>query len=214
MKFDLHVHSMYSKKCGYMEPKYIVKTAVRRGLNGIAITDHDTIRGGLKAAEYAERDFEIIIGSEIMTLRGEIIGLFLSDEVQSRDFFGAIEEIQNQNGIVIVPHPFDKLRKSALHPTEKDAELIEGVEGFNGRSVFQKSNTEAFEFGMRHKLAITAGSDAHFLNEIGNAGVITNSSDIMEAILSRDIETFGRKNALYNHVLTKGLKLCRKIKQF
>ncbi|MCE8423939.1 MAG: PHP domain-containing protein, partial [Candidatus Methanoperedens sp.] len=138
----------------------------------------------------------------------------LSEEIQSRDILGAIEEIQNQNGIVIVPHPFDTLRKSALHPTEKDAELIEGVEGFNGRSVSHKSNTEAVEFGMRHKLAITAGSDAHFSNEIGNAGVITNNSDIREAILSRDIDTFERRNALYNHVLTKGLKLCRKIKQF
>lgn len=214
MKFDLHVHSIYSKKCGYMEPRYIVKTAVRRGLDGIAVTDHDTIRGGLKTAEYSEGGFEVIIGSEIMTSRGEIIGLFLSEEIQSRDFLGAIEEVQNQNGIVIVPHPFDTLRKSALHPTEKDAELIEGIEGFNGRSIFQKSNTEAVEFGMRNNLAITAGSDAHFLNEIGNAGVITDSSDITEAIISKDIEVFGRKNSLYNHILTKGLKLCRKIKQF
>lgn len=212
MKFDLHVHSIYSKKCGYMEPKHIVKTAVRRGLDGIAITDHETIRGGLKAAEYSEGDFEVITGSEIMTFRGEIIGLFLSEEIHSRDFFGAIEEIQNQNGVVIVPHPFDSLRKSALHPTENDVELIEGIEGFNGRSVFQKSNTEAIEFGTRSKLAITAGSDAHFSNEIGNAGVITNSSDIREAILSRDIEIFGKRNALYNHIFTKGLKACRRIK--
>jgi predicted metal-dependent phosphoesterase TrpH len=197
-----------------MEPKYIVKTAIRQGLNGIAITDHDTIRGGLKTAEYSERDFEVIIGSEILTHRGEIIGLFLSEEIQSRDFFGAIEEIQNQNGIVIVPHPFDTLRKSALYPTEKDAKMIEGIEGFNGRSVFQKSNTEAIEFGMRNKLAITAGSDAHFLNEVGNAGIITDSDDIKEAIISKNITMYGRKNSLYNHVLTKGLKLCRKIKQF
>ena len=214
MKFDLHVHSKYSKKCGYMEPRCIVKAAVRRGLDGIAITDHDTIIGGLKTAEYSGNDFEVIIGSEIMTSRGEIIGLFLSEEIQSRDFVGAIEEIQNQNGIVIVPHPFDTLRKSALHPTEKEAELVEGLEGFNGRSVFQKSNTEAVEFGTRNKLAITAGSDAHFSNEVGNAGIITDSSDIKEAIISKDIEIFGRKNSLYNHVLTKGLKLCRKIKQF
>lgn len=197
-----------------MEPRCIVKAAVRRGLDGIAITDHDTIIGGLKTAEYSGNDFEVIIGSEIMTSRGEIIGLFLSEEIQSRDFVGAIEEIQNQNGIVIVPHPFDTLRKSALHPTEKEAELVEGLEGFNGRSVFQKSNTEAVEFGTRNKLAITAGSDAHFSNEVGNAGIITDSSDIKEAIISKDIEIFGRKNSLYNHVLTKGLKLCRKIKQF
>jgi len=67
MKYDLHVHSFYSKKCGHMNTKDIVKTAIKNGLDGVAITDHDTIKGGLKAKEYEQKDFQVIVGSEIMT---------------------------------------------------------------------------------------------------------------------------------------------------
>ncbi len=214
MKFDLHVHSKYSKKCGYMETKDIVRVAMFRGLQGVAVTDHDTIKGGLKAKEYESVDFKVIIGSEIMTDRGEIIGFFLSDEIQSRDFEGAVEEIRDQDGIVIVPHPFDSFRKSALHPTEKDLKFIDGVEGFNSRCISQRSNKDAFEFGMQNELLVTAGSDAHFVNEIGKAGIFTSGEDLRESILSGDFETFGMRSGFHNHVFTKGLKTWRKIKQF
>ena len=214
MKFDLHSHTNYSPRCGFMEPKTLVKIARKRGLDGIAVTDHDTIKGSLKAREYAEKSLEIIIGSEVMTSRGEVIGLFLSEEIQSTDLIDVIEEIHDQNGVAVVPHPFDTLRKSALWPTEDDVKYLDGVEGFNARNVYQKSNMDAIEFGKKHKLAITAGSDAHFSNEIGNAGIITDDEDIREAILSRKIEIFGKQSGIYNHAFTKGLKLCRKIRRF
>jgi predicted metal-dependent phosphoesterase TrpH len=214
MRFDLHAHTKYSPRCGYMEPKTIVKLARKRELDGIAITDHDTIKGSMKAREYADKSLEVIIGSEVMTSRGEVIGLFLSDEILSTDFISVVEEIHDQNGIAIVPHPFDTLRKSALWPTEDDVKYLDGVEGFNARNVYQKSNIDAIEFGKKHKLAITAGSDAHFSNEVGNAGVITDDEDLREAILSRKIEIFGKRNGIYNHAFTKGLKLCRKIRRF
>ncbi|WP_406657576.1 PHP domain-containing protein [Methanolobus sp. ZRKC2] len=214
MRFDLHAHTKYSPNCGYMEPKLIVKIAQKKGLHGIAITDHNTIKGGIKSREYADKDLEVIIGSEVMTSRGEVIGLFLSDEIHSTDFLNVVDEIHDQNGIVVIPHPFDTLRKSALWPTEDDVRYFDGVEGFNARNVFQKSNIDAVEFGKKHRLTITAGSDAHFSNEVGNAGVINNNEDIREAILSGHIEIFGERNSLYNHSLTKGLKLCRKIKRY
>ncbi len=213
LKFDLHVHSKYSLKCGYMEPKMIARLARKKGLNGIAVTDHDTIKGALKTREYADKGLIVVTGSEIMTSRGEVIGLFLSDEILSTDFIDVIEEIHDQSGIAIVPHPFDTLRRSALRPTKNDVGLIDGVEGFNARNIYQKSNKDAIKFGKEHKLAITAGSDAHFSNEVGNAGVITDNEDLREAILSRQIEIFGKQNGLYNHAFTKGLKICRKIKQ-
>jgi predicted metal-dependent phosphoesterase TrpH len=214
MRFDLHAHTKYSPRCGYMEPKTIVKLARKRELDGIAITDHDTIKGSMKAREYADKSLEVIIGSEVMTSRGEVIGLFLSDEILSTDFISVVEEIHDQNGIAIVPHPFDTLRKSALWPIEDDVKYLDGVEGFNARNVYQKSNMDAIEFGKKHKLAITAGSDAHFSNEVGNAGVITDDEDLREAILSRKIEIFGKRSGIYNHAFTKGLKLCRKIRRF
>jgi predicted metal-dependent phosphoesterase TrpH len=201
MKYDLHIHSRYSSD-GVLDPEKIVKIAIKRGLNGIAITDHNTIKGGIEAKKYENEDFKVVVGSEISTDRGEIIGLFLSEEVKSKDVQDVISEIKD--------HPFDELRHSAFHPTEEDTKFIDVIEGFNSRCVFQKYNENAIKFAKKHNLPITAGSDAHFSNEIGNAGIITETEDVREAILKSDVEIFGKRSPLVNHGLTKALKLWRK----
>lgn len=78
MRYDLHIHSKYSLD-GLIEPEIIVKTAKNQGLSGIAVTDHHTIRGGLETKKISPEDLEVIVGSEIGTERGEVIGLFLSE---------------------------------------------------------------------------------------------------------------------------------------
>lgn len=211
LRFDLHTHSKYSSD-GVLDPKKIVKTAIKRNLNGIAITDHNTIKGGLKAKEYETKDFKVIVGSEIMTDQGEVIGLFLSEEVKANNLVNVISEIKAQNGIVIIPHPFDEMRHSALYPNEECASLIDCIEGFNSRCVLQKYNDKAVEYANKHNLSIVAGSDAHFANEIGNAGIITESEDLQELIIKKKIEIFGRRSMLFNHAFTKGLKKWRKIR--
>jgi len=215
MKYDLHIHSKYSSD-GIINPEKIVKIAIRRGLDGIAITDHNTIKGGLKAKKYENEDFTVIVGSEISTERGEIIGLFLEEEVKSEDVQGVISEIKEQNGIVIIPHPFDELRRSAFQPAEEDAKFIDCVEGFNSRCVFQKYNKKAVEFAMKHRLAVTAGSDAHFANEIGTAGIITTTEreDVREVLMKNEVKIFGKRSSLINHVGTKVLKTWRKAVRF
>ena len=213
MKYDMHIHSKYSSD-GVLEPEKIVKIATKMGLNGIAITDHNTIKGGLKAKKYENKDFTVIVGSEIMTERGEIIGLFLEEEVKSKDVQEVISEIKEQNGIIIIPHPFDELRHSAFHPTEEDAKFIDCIEGFNSRCVYQKYNEKAVDFAMKHNLMIAAGSDAHFANEIGNAGIITETEDIREALMKNEVTIFGKRSSLTNHVGTKVLKLWRKTVRF
>ena len=213
VRIDLHVHSKYSSD-GVLDPKNIVKIAMKKGLRGIAITDHNTIRGGLEAKKYETEDFKIIVGSEIMTERGEITGLFLSEEIRSKDVQNVISGIKDQNGIIVIPHPFDELRHSAFHPTEEDAEFIDCVEGFNSRCIFQKYNERAVEFGRKHNLTIVGGSDAHFSNEIGNAGIIAETEDIREALIKDDITIFWKRSSLVNHVGTKVLKLWRKTVRF
>ena len=213
MKYDLHIHSKYSSD-GVLDPEKIVETAVKRGLNGIAITDHNTIKGGLESKKYETEDFTVIVGSEISTERGEIIGLFLEEEVKSKDVQDVITEIKDQKGIIIIPHPFDELRHSAFHLTEEDAKFMDCIEGFNSRCVFQKYNKKAVEFGTKHDLAITAGSDAHFANEIGNAGIITETEDVREALIKNEVQIFGGRSSLVNHVGTKVLKLWRKTVRF
>lgn len=211
MRVDLHVHSKYSPD-GILSPKDIVKIAKKRGFNGIAVTDHNTIKGGVKTKEFETDNFKIIVGSEIMTNRGEIIGLFLSEEIESKDMLEVLAKIKDQNGIAIIPHPFDELRHSALHPTVEEAHLIDGIEGFNSRCIFKKYNDKAVEYANKYNLALVAGSDAHFSNEIGNSGISTECENIFEAILNKDVEIFGKKSMLLNHAFTKGLKKWRKIR--
>ena len=211
MKYDLHVHTSYSKKCGYTNPKNAVKAAIKSGLDGIAITDHDTIKGAIQAKEYSLGFFDVIIGSEITTNRGEIIGLFLSGDIESNKFESVISEIKNQNGLAVVPHPFDALRKSAFHPGTEDVKMLDGIESFNSRCILKKYNDIAENFANKYNLMKTAGSDAHFLHEIGNAGIITENCDIIDAIRKRDLTVFGRKSFLLNHAFTKYLILMRKI---
>jgi len=213
MKYDLHIHSKYSSD-GVLDPEKIVKIAIESGLNGIAITDHNTIKGGIKAKKYETEDFKVIVGSEIMTERGEITGLFLSEEIKSKDVQDVISEIKDQKGIVIIPHPFDELRHSAFRPTEEDINFIDCIEGFNSRCVLQKYNDRAVEFGTKHNLTIVGGSDAHFLNEIGEGGIITEAEDIREAIMKNDVKVFGKRSPLVNHAGTKVLKLWRKTVRF
>jgi predicted metal-dependent phosphoesterase TrpH len=213
MKYDMHIHSKYSSD-GILDVKEIVKIAIKIGLNGIAVTDHNTIKGGLEARKYETADIEVIVGSEIMTEKGEIIGLFLSEEIRSRNFQDVINDIRDQNGIVIIPHPFDEMRHSSFQPGKEDMKFIDCIEGFNSRCLFQKYNKKAKEFAKGHDLLMTAGSDAHFLNEIGNAGIITEIEDIREAFLNKEINIFGKRSSFMNHGLTRALKLWRKTNSF
>ncbi len=209
MKYDLHIHSKYSSD-GVLSPEKIIKTAIKKGLDGVAITDHNTIKGGLKAKEYNTKNFKVIVGSEIMTNRGEIIGLFLEEEIEKRrNFRDIIADIKDQDGIVIVPHPFDELRHGSFQPTEDDVKFIDCVEGFNSRCIFKKYNDRASEFGKRHNLVITAGSDTHFANEIGNAGIIVDNEDVRDALTRQQLKIFGNRTMPTNHVLSKILRFNR-----
>ena len=209
MKYDLHIHSNYSSD-GILDVREIVKIAIKRGLDGIAVTDHNTIKGGIEAKKFENGSLKVIIGSEIMTEKGEVIGLFLSEEIRSGMFQDVINDIRDQNGIIIIPHPFDEMRHSSFQPAEQDIKFIDCIEGFNSRCLFQKYNKNAKEFAKRYNMAITAGSDAHFLNEIANAGIITEMEDIREAFLKKEIGIFGKRSSFMNHGLTKGLKIWRK----
>ncbi len=208
MKYDFHTHSKYSAD-GYIEPKIMVKIAIKVGLSGIAVTDHNTIKGGLEAKKYENNDIAVIVGSEILTDKGEIIGIFLTEEINSVLFTDVIEEIKAQNGVVIAPHPFDGIRRTSLHPTKSDASFIDNVEVFNSRCVRQSYNDMANNYAKENNLNTIAGSDAHFENEIGNAGVKTDSDNIREAVLSGDITVFGKKSNIINPVTTKLLKIWR-----
>lgn len=208
MKYDLHSHSKYSSD-GILDPRKIIKVAIKKGLDGIAVTDHNTIKGGIEAKKYETDNFKVIVGSEVMTPKGEVIGLFLSEEIKSDDFYDVINEIKAQNGIVVLPHPFDEWRYASF-PDDEDVKYIDNIEIFNSRCVKDKYNINASKFAKKHKLGVTGGSDAHFANEIGHAGIIVETDDVYEALLKNDLQVFGKTSTNLNHVFTKVLKTWRK----
>ncbi len=209
MKVDLHVHTKYSV-CSLMDPEKIAKVALKKGLDGIAITDHNTTKG----YEFFKNDNSLVIirGEEIKTDKGEVLGLFLLEEVKPRIFEEVIDSIKDQDGLIVLPHPFDRFRgfKSEI-PIKK----IHAVEVLNSRTVFNSDNLKALKFSEDNKIPFTAGSDAHFYWEIGNAYVVADvgdSEELRKAILRRKIQVFGRKGSVFNHGITKVVKAWRKIK--
>jgi predicted metal-dependent phosphoesterase TrpH len=209
MKYDLHTHSKYSND-GWMEIETMVKAAMARGLSGIAVTDHNTIKGGLEAQKFSGDDFEVIIGSEITTDRGEVIGLYLSDEILSNQYLEVIDEIKDQDGLVLAPHPFDSLRGNGIKPDENDVNLIDLVEILNARCFNTEYNEKAARYAEKYKLKVFAGSDAHFSWELGNAGVEIKGYDLRKALDHGDLSIFGQKSSFVNIGLTKAVKIWRK----
>ena len=172
MRLDLHVHTNYSTD-SWATLDEIIGAAARRGLDGLAITDHNTIDGALELRETAP--FQVIVGEEVGTSEGEIIGLFLQEPIPaglSPD--ETIAAIHDQGGLVYVPHPWDRLRRhSALGRSARERliDQVDVVEVFNARVILSRDNALARELALAHGLAMGAGSDAHMAAEIGSAYV-------------------------------------------
>ena len=142
------------------------------GLNVVAITDHDSAAGGLEARELADRyGVRVIVGEEVKSSEGEVIGLFLERTIPGgMTFAETIAAIRQQGGVVYVPHPFDRLHTipspAVLRQNVAD---IDVVEVFNSRLAFPGFNELAERFAQRYRLPAAAGSDAHVLPGIGTA---------------------------------------------
>jgi len=146
-----------------MAPEKIVKQAKKRGLNCIAITDHETIRGGIEGKTWGDKlGVRVVVGSEVSTDRGDIIGLNLTEEIRVTGWKEVILSIHDQGGIVVLPHPYrDHIGVEEIAP------LVDYIEVCNGRSS-QKQNHDADGLAKRHNKPGTAGSDAHSFSEIGS----------------------------------------------
>ncbi len=168
---DFHIHSHHSKDC-VMKVADILERAREVGLDVIAITDHDTAEGGLEAREVADRyGVRVIVGEEVKTSEGEVVGLFLEKTIPGGMTFAAtIDAIKEQGGIVYVPHPFDRLH-TIPSPRVLRANVagIDVLEVFNSRLAFPGFNELAERFAQRYRIPAAAGSDSHVLPGIGTA---------------------------------------------
>ena len=109
-----------------------------------------------------------------MTTSGEIIGLFLTKEVPRGLSVGeAVARVKDQGGLVGVPHPFDRLRLSALKDKALESLLtdIDFIEVFNSRTIMLRDSARAQHLAQRHGIPASAGSDAHIPSEVGRAYV-------------------------------------------
>lgn len=216
-RFDIHSHTTYSCD-GNLAPVHLIELARRAGLSAIAITDHNTLKGALKA----QQDFSgkcplIIPGEEIRTEYGDIIGIFLSEEIKSRVFAEVIDEIRDQGGLSILPHP---MRRKIFPPVEQIAR-INFIESINSRTS-QEKNGAALRLATELKIPGIAGSDSHFSWEVGNAwnsALVTAEPGIEQCrsiLCAKNFETHGlpvnpilrKSNLMFSYLLKKMQRSC------
>jgi predicted metal-dependent phosphoesterase TrpH len=212
LRADLHVHTKYSYDSN-MSLESIIDRCPKVGINCVAIADHGTIAGALKLKEIAP--FEVIVAEEILTPLGEIMGLFLRDEIPSGiSAEEAIAQIRAQKGLVCLPHPFDRLRGiGSYQEMEKLLPEIDIIEVFNSRVILSSPNKRAKLFAQENGLLCSAGSDAHIPHEIGLAYMEMpefNGSEEFCAALAQG-KIFGRLSCPLVHIPTMWLELKRRL---
>jgi predicted metal-dependent phosphoesterase TrpH len=171
LKCDMHVHSVYSDDSS-ITVRDITRLWEKRGIISI-VCDHDTIDGSVEVSTellLRDRDIPMIIAEEVLTSEGDIIGLFLTEEIPpSLTAAETIDLISAQGALSIIPHPFSTLRSSTIIPDVLDSIIgkIDIIEGYNGRMMKAGENQMASEYAIRHRKPLSLGSDAHTSPELG-----------------------------------------------
>lgn len=208
MRFDLHIHSDYSLD-SRSEVTEIIAAAKARGLHGIAITDHNNVSGSLDAIRANATDLVIIPGAEYSTEKGHLLVYFLKEGLENigleRDSSGRfkssdiIEHAHRQEALVFIAHPCNS-------GPMKDTDIlkkVDGIEAYNSRAAKWRnltSNIDAMKHSLEMGLPFSAGSDAHFIDEIGSAFIELNIEDnsldiIKKALCSRQGKIYGKTSS-------------------
>jgi len=175
MIVDFHTHTHHSYDC-VMKPEKILRLAKERGLDAIVVNDHDTIAGGLECKRINKiQGLEVIVGAEIKTSIGDVTGIFLKEEITSKNYSDVIAEIKRQGGITILNHPYVSHNLSDLN-----FDGIDLIEGYNGR-VNSAKNELAVQLAKKHNKPVVAGSDAHTYGEV--AMCKTHYADLANLLL-------------------------------
>ena len=212
IEVDFHVHSKYSYD-SFLNPRLIVKTAKRKGLSAVAITDHNTTKGAAETVREASLSGDLIVvpGIEVKTNIGDIIGLWVEGKIRSRSFLSVVDEIKKQDGIVVLPHPFrghKNLRNEMLSN-------IDVVETLNGR-VSREDNLRAKKLALSLDKPVIGGSDAHFAFEIGCVRTIlpdasTSSEELRKLITDGKRKLVGRESPFIVHGFSFGAEIIKQV---
>ncbi len=214
-KADFHIHTKFSMD-STTSLEQIIRTCQKRKINCIAISDHGAIEGALEMQKIAP--FRVIVAEEILTTRGEIMGMFLKEKIPSGlSLEESIKRIKDQGGLFCAQHPFDKIRPDALKAEVMDeiAGQIDLVEVFNARNPLKRSSELAREFAEKHHLPGSAGSDAHAAFEIGNAYVempeFKGREDFLAALAQGKVT--GHQASLLTHLHSMWAKLRKRLRR-
>lgn len=210
---DLHTHTIYSWDCLVSLERFL-EVCRRRGLDRVAVTDHNTITGALRLKEMDPE--RIIVGQEIRTTHGELIAYFLTEPVPpGLSPQEAIEAVRAQGGIVGISHPLDQIRREAMGRAlvESLLEQVDFLEGFNARCLLSADNRAAQALAQAHSLPVTAGSDAHSLWEVGRAGVRMPPFDSPASFLEslRAAQIWGKISPVWVHAFSTLARVLRRV---
>lgn len=190
-KVDLHTHSVSSPDGGITAADYeqLLEAGV---LDCIAITDHNRIAFAQKLQKKLGAD-KIIVGEEITSVEGEIIGLFLTKLVQPHmRVEDTIDAIKSQGGIVYIPHPLETVRKGLKAKTlERIVEDIDLLESANGRALFQNKGPQAHKWARLHNVTTFASSDAHRAKALGKTYTLLSDMPTAKTLVTLSLK--GRK---------------------
>jgi len=214
VRIDFHCHTEFSRDCGTSLAD-LLAACQRAGIDGLCITDHNRLVA--PRLWPADASVRLIPGEEIMTTAGEVIGLFLQEEIPPYlSPQETVQRIRAQGGLVYLPHPFDRLRRrSALTPAARTALLvdIDIIEVFNSRVTLPGDNAQALRLAQATGKLHGAGSDAHTAGEIGNAYVempaFTDQDDFLACLAQGRV--VGRLASPLVHLDTVWQKLRKRI---
>jgi len=214
VKADLHVHTTYSND-SLITPKELVFFAKKRGLNAVAVTDHNQVEGALKIAK--ETDFLIIPGIEVNSASGHIVGLNVREVIpKGLSVLETVKRIHAAGGVAVACHPYVLFKGSLGKNVCAEFDAIEVI---NARAVpFNRSVKKAREAAEQFKLSQVAGTDAHYGPQIGYGYTIIDAEPNVEAITKAIMEgrcqAFGQPVPALINLQQQFQRLRRMIRKF
>lgn len=169
LRVEFHCHTIASKD-SLTRPRELVEACLRKGIDRVVVTDHNTIAGA-RAAQALDSEL-VIVGEEILTTRGEILAAFVTEEIPAGlTPQETICRLREQGAFISVSHPFDRLREGGWRKDDLLEILpnVDAIEVYNSRCMNPRFNREAREFAEKHHVAGTVGSDAHAAFELGRS---------------------------------------------
>jgi predicted metal-dependent phosphoesterase TrpH len=176
-KTVFHVHTYHSID-SFLKPSVLVDVLYKANIDNVIITDHNSIKGAMEAKAYTEEKYRsklnVIIGEEVKTDIGDIIGFPIKEEINLKDHKKVIDEIKAQGGYVCLPHPYKSHDMLQIHDNQF-IDTLDFIEVFNSR-ISQKQNQSAQEMANKFKKKKIVGSDAHLKKELLNTFIVFNDN--------------------------------------